>query len=76
MDVRQMRDYISNAYPGDKWKARCRVMRPGQVMAIYYSMMEGKEREAKARQVKPDKAGIQLTIFDLFKEAANDGGIT
>ena len=81
MNVEQMRSYISNAYPGDKWKARCRCMRRNQVIAIYYSMLSRKGKMDKhiatgkaiiemeqASQVQANKAGFQLTIFDMLKE--------
>lgn len=67
MNVSQMREYIRNAYPGDKWKARCRCMSTSQVIAIYYSLQSrDRDKKKEARQVKQDKAGIQLTIFDLL----------
>ena len=72
MTIGQMRDYILNAYPGDKWKARCRCMRSNQVIAIFHSLQSrDRDKKKEARQVKPDTAGIQLTIFDALKEERN-----
>ena len=73
MNVAQMRDYISNAYPGDKWKARCACMHSNQVIAIYHSLArQGKlNRKPKKPAKEESKAGIQLTIFDIFKEERN-----
>ena len=73
MNLNQMREYVRNAYPGDKWKARCAYMHTSQVIAIYYSLQSKDRRDKKkeARQVKQDEAGIQLTIFDALKEETN-----
>lgn len=67
MTIGQMRDYISNAYPGDKWKERVAYMHKSQVIAIFYSLQSrDRDKKKEARQVKTDTAGIQLTIFDLL----------
>lgn len=71
MNINQMREAISHAYPGEKWKARCACMRSNQVIAIYYSLAKQEKlnrKKTKPAEEKP-KAGIQLTIFDALKEA-------
>lgn len=73
MTIEQMRDYISRQYNGDKWKNRCKTMRPSQVMGIYYSMQSrDRDKEKKASQIKKDAVGVQLTIFDLLKNTIEE----
>ena len=67
MDVNTMREYISNAYPGRSWKARCSVMHPQQVIAIYHSLMSRKKRPERPKLQK-SKENYQVTIFDVLKE--------
>lgn len=70
MNIEEMRAIISDAYPGRSWKARCNIMRPQQVIAIYHSIM--KYRNAKP-EVKTNRGkrqsdpGYQFTIFDFMK---------
>ena len=73
MNVNQMREAISHAYPGERWKARCACMRSNQVIAIYHSLAnQGKlNRKPKKPAKEESKAGIQLTIFDMLKEETN-----
>lgn len=75
MNLHEMRDFISKAYPGQKWKNRVKKMGENQIIAIYYSMINRQNSFAqKATHIKLDKttAGkdesyTQLTIFDILK---------
>lgn len=69
MTVAEMRAYISDAYPGGTWKARCSMMKNQQVIAIYYALRNREKHKPK----KPSrrnfaKPGYQFTIFDMLKE--------
>lgn len=69
MTVAEMRAYISDAYPGRSWKARCTVMNSQQVIAIYHSLIEREKAKPKNPIRKNSKkVGYQFTIFDLLKE--------
>ena len=61
MDINNMREYVQNAYPGDKWKARVACMHKNQVIAIYNSL-QSRDRDKKK---KDPNGGKQLTIFDF-----------
>ena len=73
MRIEEMRSYISNAYPGEKWKARCACMKKNQVIAIYYSLIKADRTTPKGaflyggQKVKNTQKteGVQMTIFDL-----------
>lgn len=50
MNVYEMRMYITKAYPGKKWKERCKAMKTNQVVAVYYSLLtrdRDKEKQAE-----------------------------
>lgn len=67
MDVNTMREYISNAYPGRSWKARCNIMPPQQVIAIYHSLVS-RDKKPERPKLQRSNDNYQMTIFDLFKE--------
>lgn len=67
MDVNAMREYISNAYPGRSWKARCNIMSPQQVIAIYHSLVS-RDKKPERPKLQRSNNNYQMTIFDLFKE--------
>ena len=67
MNINNMRDYISNAYPGRSWKAKCSVMSEQQVIAIYYSIRNReKDKQKTFKKSRKDKEGYQFTIFDFL----------
>lgn len=68
MNIEQMREYISQAYPGRNWKARCSMMSDGQVVAIYRSISERKAKQVKKVVKRKTKPGYQFTIFDYGVE--------
>lgn len=75
MNIHEMRDFISKAYPGQKWKNRVKNMGENQIIAIYYSMINrhnpllqkdthiGFDEAA----VGKDESYTQITIFDILK---------
>lgn len=75
MNLHEMREFISNAYPGQKWKNRVKKMGENQIIAIYYSMINRQNSlSQKATHIKSDKTTVgkdesytQLTIFDILK---------
>ena len=69
MNIENMREYISNAYPGRSWKARCNTMSTQQVVAVYYSIMNRKKPKPKVNRGKSKSdPGYQFTIYDVLKE--------
>ena len=74
MDINNMREYVRNAYPGDKWKDRVACMHKNQVIAIYHSLQSRNRDKKKSNEVatnikeklKQQNAGHQITIFDIF----------
>ena len=75
MNLHEMRDFISKAYPGQEWKNRVKKMGENQIIAIYYSMINLQNSFAhKVTDIKLDKTAVdkdesytQLTIFDILK---------
>lgn len=75
MNLHEMRNFISNAYPGQKWKNRVKKMGENQIIAIYYSMINRQNSlSQKDTHIKLDKTAVgkgksytQLTIFDILK---------
>ena len=75
MNLHEMREFISNAYPGQKWKNRVKKMGENQIIAIYYSMIKRQNSlSQKDTHIKLDKTTVgkdesytQLTIFDILK---------
>lgn len=67
MNVKEMRAYISDAYPGKSWKARCAFMKEQQVVAIYHSLVN---RDKEKKELRPKKArkgkDYQMTIYDFL----------
>ena len=67
MDVEQMRDFIADLYPYDKWKDKVARMPEDQVMAIYFRNKDKKPVEKK-RPTKPKKVEpVQITIDDILR---------
>lgn len=73
MNLHEMRDFISKAYPGQAWKNRVKKMGENQIIAIYYSMMN-REKTQREIYVGFDEAAVckdrsyeQLTLFDILK---------
>lgn len=66
LNVAVMREMVSDAYEGPKWKAKVSDMSDRQVMAIYYSFCEkGKfDEEPKKRTVKPKKTREDYETWD------------
>ena len=73
--IEQMRSRIIDQYVNPKWKDRVKAMKPNQVMAVYYRMLEygkfdseqtlrkgHKDRDRK----KPIEQYHQMTIFDYI----------
>jgi len=75
MNLHEMRNFISNAYPGQKWKNRVKKMGENQIIAIYYSMIKRQNSlSQKDTHINLDKTTVgkdesytQLTIFDILK---------
>ena len=68
MNVEEMRAIIRDAYPGRSWKARCNLMKPQQVIAIYHSIVERDKPSFKPNRGKNQfDPGYQFTIFDFLK---------
>jgi len=44
-DINQKRDFVSNLYPGPKWKAKVRKMSDAQVVAIYLKEQNSPKKE-------------------------------
>ncbi len=44
MSVCQMREYVRNAYQGDKWKNRVAKMPDNQIIAIYFRLIEERSK--------------------------------
>lgn len=64
MNIYEMRKYITKAYPGEKWKERCKTMHSRQVCAIYYSLLSRDRNKQKKKD--SEKQQEQLTIFDFM----------
>ena len=75
MNLHEMRNFISKAYPGHKWKNRVKKMGEDQIIAIYYSMINRHNPLLqKDTHIGLDEAAVgkdgsytQLTIFDILK---------
>ena len=39
MNLHEMRNFISKAYPGQEWKNRVKKMGENQIIAIYYNLV-------------------------------------
>ena len=42
MSVQQMRKYVSDAYPGDRWKAKVKKMSDNQIIAVYHRIISNR----------------------------------
>ncbi len=64
MNVNEMRNYISDRYPGIGWKRKVKYMPDNQVIAIYHSILK---RDKKIEEIKRlDEVEHQMTIWELF----------
>ena len=69
MTIDQMRNVLSQAYPGPKWQTKVKEMNNRQVVAIYRCMQEENRLHPKKMKNEPGiKKAQQLTIWDLLKE--------
>lgn len=62
-DIQRMREFISDAYPGMKWKARVAKMKTNQVVAIYTNM---KNRIDKNGRYMNNCTPIQVDEFHQY----------
>lgn len=68
MTVEQMRQAISDLYPGWPWKLKVAAMYDDQVIAIYYSCLErGQFDKPSASRTSDGRKVKQLSIDDLLK---------
>lgn len=44
MSVCQMREYVRNAYQGDRWQAKVAKMADNQIIAIYFRLIEARRK--------------------------------
>ena len=72
-NINQMRQIISDAYPGMGWKQRCVNMPTNQVVAVYYNLLKSgklekkgmtKSRRKDAKVSMPEN--YQYTVFDYI----------
>ena len=69
MTIEQMRNALSQAYPGPKWETKVKEMNERQVVAIYRCMQEENRLHPKKTKNEPGiKKAQQLTIWGLLKE--------
>ena len=61
MDIRYMRGFVAEQYPGIKWKEKVRHMSEEQIVAIYYSMVNRKNKQTKS---KKEESYHQMTISE------------
>lgn len=71
--IEQMRSRIIDQYTNPQWKDRVKAMKPSQVMAVYYRMLEYGKFDSKPAlrkghkdQKKPMEQYHQMTIFDFI----------
>ena len=70
MTVEQMRQAISDLYPGWAWKTKVSRMYDDQVIAVYHSCKErGQFDKPSASRTSDGRRVKQLTIYDLLKKA-------
>jgi hypothetical protein len=70
MTIQEMRNAISDAYDGERWKAKVACMYEDQVIAIYFNFLErGVFNKPKNQPVTMDSPQIvqQLSIFDFVE---------
>lgn len=69
MSVNEMRLILRDAYPGKGWKYKVmHLMKENQVIAVYASYMERKEKEKNKR--KEEGHWEQMTLEGYFNEKA------
>lgn len=68
MNVNLARDMISKVYPGERWLKRVQLMKPNQVMAIYYSFLRAGKFDISNKKEPTGPIEVQMTIWDLYSE--------
>ena len=65
MDVSNMRYAIAGAYPGDRWKNKCKMMPDNQVIAIFnHFLRDGVFNKNRVGKKKEDPNFRQLSLED------------
>lgn len=80
MNLHEMRNFISKAYPGQEWKNRVKKMGEAQIIAVYYNLVNREnpllQKAAKIGlsevAMTKDDEYVQLTIFDILKGENDD----
>lgn len=80
MNLHEMRNFISKAYPGQEWKNRVKKMGEDQIIAVYYNLVNREnpllQKAAKIGlsevAVSKDDECVQLTMFDILKGENDD----
>ena len=71
MTVTEMRNALSDAYEGERWKAKVACMYDDQVIAVYHSFLErgvfNKPKNQPVDEKAPDIVK-QLSIFDFVED--------
>lgn len=85
MNVECMRDYIAQAYPGQKWQQKVAVMHEPQVIAVYRNIIDREYRKKQMikfterlnklteKQQKPTEKIHQISIWEWMKENERNG---
>lgn len=69
MTLQQMRNFISEAYPGQGWRVKVACMQTNQVIAVYKSLMErGYNKDATKTVLETDTSNHQIDIFEYMRE--------
>lgn len=72
MTVNEMREFIGNEYPGEKWRLRVANMSNQQVYAIYRSITSRHKKRDLEKYipdlVEPDTNGRQLNFWDIWED--------
>ena len=68
MTTREMEAYVAQLYPDPKWQKRVRMMPIEQIVAIYYSSIERKRKQAEEERLRRfnDKHFHQMTINEYY----------
>lgn len=65
----KMKNAVIAAYDSPSWRFRVSKMKQGQIIAIYFSI-----QNRKNKQKKKDEECHQITLFELYpKEMINNG---
>ena len=71
MTIQEMRNAISDAYGGERWKAKVACMYEDQVIAVYYNFLDRGVFSGKQNKPVNEEAPQivqQLSIFDFTEE--------